>query len=62
MAAKYIYVNYFYIFLLSTSNVYILFTSNLSTLRGTRRDLEQELMVVNKAAEILIVNKLAELS
>ena len=66
MVAKYIYiyiyVYYFYIFLLSISNVCILFTYRLSTLRGTRRELEQELMVVNKAAEILIVIKLAKLS
>ena len=56
------YVYYFYIFLLSTSNVCMLFTSKLSTLSGTRRDLEQEFMVVNKAAKILLVNILAELS
>ena len=58
----YIYVYYFYIFLLSTSNVCILFTSRLSTLRGAQRDLEHELMVVNKVVEILIVNKLVVLS
>ena len=58
----YIYVYYFYIFLLSTSIVCILFTSRLSTLRGTQRDLEHELMVVNKVVEILIVNKLVVLS
>ena len=57
-----VHIYYFYIFLLSTSNVFILFTSRLSTLRGTRRDLEQELMVVNKATKILIANKSAKLS
>ena len=34
---------------LLTSNVYVLFTFRLPTLRGTRRVLEQELIVVNKA-------------
>ena len=34
---------------LLTSNVYVRFTFRLPTLRGTRRVLEQELIVVNKA-------------
>ena len=34
---------------LLTSNVYVLFTFRLPTLRGTQRVLEQELIVVNKA-------------